>query len=269
LKAATARAMAAEEKIRRLEEQVQGLQAQLRGDYVVQAEELKEPGYTGDAEDQVIILDMALDFARVRVKTAERELKDSAAKLIKAEEGTAQWRRRGEEAEEKLRTRVQEAGEREKEEKARMVGVVAAADAEARAKCDYDWKLRNYKTLVEQAEDRTRHAKEREAGATAGLARSVRKEEAVRVELRKAEEQLEEAAKVKNGWFSEMYEAKRELAGKVQVEIELEAEKKQVEIELEAAKKQVRELTVQAMKDARIASQRAREQRQGTGGGVG
>ena len=269
LKAATARAMAAEEKIRRLEEQVQGLQAQLRGDYVVQAEELKEPGYTGDAADQVIILDMALDFARVRVKTAERELKDSAAKLKKAEEGTAQWRRRGEEAEEKLRTRVQEAGEREKEEKARMVGVVAAADAEARAKCDYDWKLRNYKTLVEQAEDRTRHAKEREAGATAGLARSVRKEEAVRVELRKAEEQLEEAAKVKNGWFSEMYEAKRELAGKVQVEIELEAEKKQMEIELEAAKKQVRELTVQAMKDARIASQRAREQRQGTGGGVG
>ena len=42
-----------------------------------------------------------------------------------------------------------------------------------------------------------------------------------------------------------------------------------MEIELEAAKKQVRELTVQAMKDARIASQRAREQRQGTGGGVG
>ena len=85
LKAATARAMAAEEKSRRLGEQVQGLQAQLRGDYVVQAEELKEPGYTGDAEDQVTILDMALDFSRVRVKTAERELKEMKKKLNTAE----------------------------------------------------------------------------------------------------------------------------------------------------------------------------------------
>ena len=172
LNAATARALAAEEKSRRLEEQVQGLQAQLRGDYVVQAEELKEPGYTGDAADQVIILDMALVFSRVRVKTAERELKEMAKELKVAKTEKLQWRKRGEEAEEKLRIRVQEAGEREKEEEARMVGVVAAADAEARSKCDYNWKLRNYKTLVEQAEDRTRHAKKREAGATAGLARS-------------------------------------------------------------------------------------------------
>ena len=47
-----------------------------------------------------------------------------------------------------------------------------------------------------------------------------------------------------------MCEAKRELAGKVQVEMELEAEKKQMEVELEAARKQVRELTVQARKNA-------------------
>ena len=57
LKVATARALEAEEESRRLEEQVQGLQAQLRGDCVVQAEELQEPGYTGDAADQVVILD--------------------------------------------------------------------------------------------------------------------------------------------------------------------------------------------------------------------
>ena len=85
LKAATARALAVEEKSRRLEEQVQGLQAQLRGDpdYVVQAEELREPGYTctGDAADQAIILDMALDFARVRLKAAERERKEMEKKL--------------------------------------------------------------------------------------------------------------------------------------------------------------------------------------------
>ena len=74
LKAAATRALVAEEKIRRLEEQVQGLQAQLRGDYVVQAEELKESGYTGDAAGQVSILDMTLGFSRVRVKTAGREL---------------------------------------------------------------------------------------------------------------------------------------------------------------------------------------------------
>ena len=80
LKAATARVLVAEEKTRSLEEHaiVQGLQAQLRGDYVVQAEELKLPGYAGDAADQVIILDTALGFSRVqchvRVKTAEREL---------------------------------------------------------------------------------------------------------------------------------------------------------------------------------------------------
>ena len=76
-----------------------------------------------------------------------------------------------------------------------MIGVVAAAEAEARAKFDYDLKIGNYKRMLEEEKDRPRHAKERGAEKTAGLARSVRKEEAVRVELRKAEEQLEEAAK--------------------------------------------------------------------------
>ena len=33
---------------------MQGLQAQLRGDYVGQAAKLNETGYTGDAADQVI-----------------------------------------------------------------------------------------------------------------------------------------------------------------------------------------------------------------------
>ena len=116
--------MAAEETSRRLEEQVQGLQAQLRGDYVVQAEELREPGYTGDAADQVVILDMALGFSRVRVKTAERELKETRAKLKAAETEKLQWRKRGEEAEAKLRIRV---GEGE----ARMVGAVEIATVQA------------------------------------------------------------------------------------------------------------------------------------------
>ena len=131
--------------------------------------------------------------------------------------------------------------------------------------------------MFKEETDRTRHAKEREAETreAAGFATLVRKEEAVRAELRKAEEQLKEAAKVKNGWLSDMSKAKRELAGKAQVEIELEVEKTSVEVEFEAATKQVRELTMQAiaMKEARIASQRAWhcEQRRdtGPGGGVG
>ena len=43
----------------------------------------------------------------------------------------------------------------------------------------------------------------------------MRSEEAVRAELRKAEERLKEAARVGNGWFSEMSKAKRELSGLV------------------------------------------------------
>ena len=118
----------------------------------------------------------------MRVKTAERELKDMAAKLTKAGAGAAQWKKRGEEAEaklrvkgekvvgqvallegqvghwkvrsgkaqgyenvwkckvqeaeEELRIRVQEAGEQQEEEEVRMVGIVAAAEAEASVKCD-------------------------------------------------------------------------------------------------------------------------------------
>ena len=107
---------------------------------------------------QVALLEEQLGYWKGRSSTA------------KAQEKV--WKGKAQETEEKLRIRVQEAGEQEKEEEARMVGVVAAGEADARSKCDYDWKLRNYKTLVAQAEDRTRHAKEREAGATAGLSRS-------------------------------------------------------------------------------------------------
>ena len=78
--------MAAEGKVRALEEQVQGLAERLKGDYVEKAEELQ--GYDGDDYNKVVILDMALDFARVRVKTAERELNETRAKL-KATEGPA------------------------------------------------------------------------------------------------------------------------------------------------------------------------------------
>ena len=77
LKAATARAMAAEGKARALEEQVQGLTERLKEDYVEKAEELQ--GYDRDDYNKVVMLDMALDFARVRVKTAERELKETRA----------------------------------------------------------------------------------------------------------------------------------------------------------------------------------------------
>ena len=57
LKAAVARAMAAEAKNRELEGQVQGLLAQLGGGYAVKADELK--GYKeGDDYHKVVILDM-------------------------------------------------------------------------------------------------------------------------------------------------------------------------------------------------------------------
>ena len=161
LKAATARAMAAEEKSRSLEEQVQGLQAQLRGDYVVQAEELREPGYTGDAADQVVILDMALDFARVRLKTAEREHKEMEKKLKVAGEEKLRWKKRGEEAEAKLRIRV---GERE----ARVVGAVEIATVQAE---------------VEEARDETAEWKGRAEEAEAQLEAGEREREGEREEF--------------------------------------------------------------------------------------
>ena len=161
LKAATARAMAAEEKSRRLGEQVQGLQAQLRGDYVVQAEELREPGYTGDAADQVIILDMALDFARVRLKTAERERKEMEKKLKVAAEEKLRWKKRGEEAEAKLSIRV---GERE----ARVVGAVEIATVQSE---------------VEEARDETEEWKGRAEEAEAQLEAGEREREGEREEF--------------------------------------------------------------------------------------
>ena len=119
----------------------------MRGDYVVKAEELKEQGYKGDATDQVIILDMALDFSRVRVQTAERELKEMKKKLDAAETQTVHWRKRGEEAEAKLRIRV---GEGE----ARMVGAVEIATVQAE---------------VEEARDETEEWKGRAEDAEAQL----------------------------------------------------------------------------------------------------
>ena len=97
LKAATARAMAAEGKVRALEEQVQGLAERIKRDYVEKVEELQ--GYDGDDYNEVVILNMALDFARVRVKTAERELQETRAKLEATETEKLQWRKQGAEAE--------------------------------------------------------------------------------------------------------------------------------------------------------------------------
>ena len=170
LKAATARALAVEEKSRRLEEQVQGLQAQLRGDYVVQAEELREPGYTGDAADQVIILDMALDFARVRLKTAERERKEMEKELKVAAEEKLRWKKRGEEAEAKLSIRV---GERE----ARVVGAVEISTVQAE---------------VEEARDETEEWKGRAEEAEAQLEAGEREREGEREEFEEKVDVMEE-----------------------------------------------------------------------------
>ena len=122
--AAVARARASEEQTKELKGLVEALRTQVRGDYVVKAEELKEQGYKGDAAGQVIILNMALDFGRMRVKTEERELKEMKKMLDAAETQTVHWRKRGEEAEAKLRIRV---GERE----ARVVGEVEKATVQA------------------------------------------------------------------------------------------------------------------------------------------
>ena len=84
---------AAEATNRELKDQVQGLRAQLKGDYAVTADELKDYE-EGNDYHKVVILGMALDFTRVWVKTSERAFKDLAVKLKTAEEATAQWKKR-------------------------------------------------------------------------------------------------------------------------------------------------------------------------------
>ena len=223
LKAATARAMAAEEKSRSLEEQVQGLQAQLRGDYVVQAEELREPGYTGDAADQVIILDMALDFARVKLKTAERERKEMEKKLKVAAEEKLRWKKRGEEAEAKLSIRV---GERE----ARVVGAVEIATVQAE---------------VEEARDETEEWKGRAEEAEAQLElgeceRGREREEfegkvaVIEAELAKVDALEEEVAK----WKKEAGKEAKGAAKACKLLASVAAEKQGLELGLSEAKQQ-------------------------------
>ena len=195
LKAATARALAAEETSRRLEEQVQGLQAQLRGDYVVQAEELKEPGYTGDAADQVIILDMALDFSRVRVKTVERELNEMKKKFDAAETQTVHWRKWGEEAEAKLRIRV---GERE----ARVVGAAEIATVQAEVEEARD-ETEEWKGRAEEAEaklEERERERERERGEfeekVAGIDRELAKVDVMEEEMERLKKEQERRRRV-------------------------------------------------------------------------
>ena len=194
LKAAVARARAAEEQVKELKGLVEALRTQVQGDYVVKAEELKEQGYKGDATDQVIILDMALDFSRVRVQTAERELKEMKKKLDAAETQTVHWRKRGEEAEAKLRIRV---GERE----ARVVGAVEIATVQAEVEEARD-ETEEWKGRAEEAEaklEERERERERERGEfeekVAGIERELAKVDVMEEEMERLKKEAGKEAK--------------------------------------------------------------------------
>ena len=193
LKAATARALAAEEKIRELQEKVQGLQELVKGEYQEKAEELEGYG-GGDDYHKVVILDMALDFARVRLKTAERELKEMEKKLKVAGEEKLRWKKRGEEAEAKLRIRV---GERE----ARVVGAVEIATVQAEVEEARD-ETEEWKGRAEEAEaklEERERERERERGEfeekVAGIERQLAKVDVMEEEMERLKKEAGKEAK--------------------------------------------------------------------------